>query len=181
MAVDASLYYSSRLGQERVGALQGRVVGLDDRILGVGLGQLGRLEGLLRRSGEVGVLVFLLDSSRSGLGMSLGRGRPAADQLLGLGGVVAHVLLGDLGILSGSLLCGLTQLGSLSADDVGGLAEVLVDELLVGLVDERGEEEDGGGDQGKSPVGNDLDKVVGDEGSESGLKSIRYPEILGAR
>jgi hypothetical protein len=43
---------------------------------------------------------------------------------------------------------------------VGGLAEVLIDELPVGLVDERGEEENGGGNQGKSPVGNDLDEVV---------------------
>jgi hypothetical protein len=55
---------------------------------------------------------------------------------------------------------------------MSGLPEVLIDELLVGLIDERGEEEDRGGNQGKAPVGNDLDEVVGDESTKSGLASM---------
>jgi hypothetical protein len=164
---------SAHLGQERVSSLQGRVVGLDDRVLGVDRGRVGRLEGLLGRRREVGLLVLLLDGSRSSLGAGLGRGGPAADELLGLGGVVSHVLLSDLSVLGCGLLRSLTELGGLRADDLGRLAEVLVDELLVRRVEERGEEEDSGGNQGKAPVGNDLDEVVRDEGGDGGLQTIR--------
>jgi len=160
-----------RLGQKRIGGLQRRVVGLDDRVLGVHLGRLGLERGLgsLR---EVSVLVLLLDGSRGGLGAGLGGGRPATDELLGLGGVVSHVLLGDLGVLGCGLLGSLAELGGLSADDLGGLAEVLVDELLVRLVDERGEEEGSGGNQREAPVRNDLDEVVRDEGGDGSLEDV---------
>lgn len=104
--------------------------------------------------------------------MGLGRGGPATDQLLGLSGVVSHVLLGGLSVLGRGLLRDLAELSGLAADDLGSLTEVLIDELLVQLVDERGEEEDSGGNQGKAPVGDDLDEVVRDEGSDRGLYSV---------
>lgn len=176
------------LGQEGVSGLEGRlsrpqrwVVGPDDRVLGDDHGQLGGLELSLGRSGEVGIAILLLGRDASGgssLGVSLGRGRTAAstDQLLSLGGVVTHVLLSDLSVLSCGLLGSITELGGLGVDDVAGLAEVLVDELLVLLIYERGEEEDGGEDQGQSPVGDDLDEIVGDEGSDGSLGSVSFAQ-----
>jgi len=47
---------------------------------------------------------------------------------------------------------------------------VVVDKLLVGLIDERAEEEDGCGDQGKAPEWDDLDQVVRQESSDEGLE-----------
>lgn len=54
----------------------------------------------------------------------------------------------------------LTKLLALRVDNITGLLEVVVDELLVSRVDKRCKENDRGGDQGKAPVGDDLDKVV---------------------
>jgi hypothetical protein len=51
------------------------------------------------------------------------------------------------------------------------VVQLVVDELLVGGVDERGKEEDRSGDHGQAPVGDDLDEVVGDEGGDSGLEA----------
>jgi hypothetical protein len=66
--------------------------------------------------------------------------------------------------------CELLDLLGLLVDHVGGVLEVVVDKLLVGLVDERAEEEDGCGDQGKAPEWDDLDQVVGQESSDEGLE-----------
>lgn len=46
---------------------------------------------------------------------------------------------------------------------------MLIDELLVGSVDEGNKESQGGAEDGKAPVGNKLDEEVGDEGSKAGL------------
>jgi hypothetical protein len=46
---------------------------------------------------------------------------------------------------------------------------VMVDQLLVGLVDEGPEEEGGGGDKGETPEGDDLDEVIGEEGTKESL------------
>lgn len=54
----------------------------------------------------------------------------------------------------------------------GSLVDLLVNELLVGLVDERCEEEDGCADQGETPEWNDLDQVVGDERGKESLESL---------
>lgn len=63
------------------------------------------------------------------------------------------------------------ELGRLGIDSLAGMLELGVDELPVGQVDERREEDDRGGDQGEAPVGDDLDEVIRDEGGESGLRS----------
>lgn len=54
----------------------------------------------------------------------------------------------------------LAQLLGLTLNYIRSLLKVVVDELLVGGVDEGSEEQDGGGDQSKTPVRDDLDEVV---------------------
>lgn len=63
----------------------------------------------------------------------------------------------------------LLDLLGLGVDDVGCVLDVVVDELLVRLVDERGEEDDRGTDQGEAPEWDDLDEVVGEESANEGL------------
>lgn len=73
----------------------------------------------------------------------------------------------------------LLDLISLLVDNVGGIGDVVVDELLVGLVDERCKEEDGGGDEGKTPQWDDLDQVVRGEGTKEGLAMVStFPTML---
>lgn len=124
------------------------------------------LDVLRRRGGEVLRLVGL----GGGLRDDLGRARAAPNHLLSLGGVVAHVLLGDLGGLGGVLLGSGPQLGGLGVDDIGRLLELVVNQLLVAGVDKRHEEGGRGGDKGETPVGDDLDEVVRYEGTEERLE-----------
>lgn len=112
------------------------------------------------------------------MGVLLGRlggdvrgSRVASEHRLSLGSVVAHVLLGDLGGVRGVLAGNLAELSSLGVDNVRGLLEVVVDELLVAGVDQRDKEEGGRGNQSKAPVGDNLDQVVGEEGSDTSLSS----------
>ncbi len=63
----------------------------------------------------------------------------------------------------------LLDLLGLGVDHIRGVLEMVVDELLVRLVDKGAEEEDGGGDQGKTPEWDDLNQVVGEERSNKGL------------
>lgn len=60
-------------------------------------------------------------------------------------------------MLAGELL----YLLGLLVDDGRGFGEVGIDELLVGLVDQWGDEEDGSSDERQAPERNDLDQVVG--------------------
>lgn len=52
------------------------------------------------------------------------------------------------------------QLLGLAVDKVLGLLELVVNELLVGSVDQRSEEDNSGGNERKTPVRDNLDKVV---------------------
>lgn len=65
----------------------------------------------------------------------------------------------------------LAHLLGLLTSDSGSLVELLVNELLVGLVDERAEEEEGDTNEGETPNWDNLDQVVGDEGSNESLKN----------
>lgn len=57
--------------------------------------------------------------------------------LLGLGGVVSYVSLGRLGG-TGSMVAGeLLDLASLLVDDLSDVGDLLINESLVGLVDQR--------------------------------------------
>lgn len=58
----------------------------------------------------------------------------------------------------GLLLSGISNLGGLGIDGVGGGLELLIDELLVGGVNQRSEESNSGRNDGKDPVGSDLDE-----------------------
>lgn len=89
--------------------------------------------------------------------------------MLSLGSVVTNILLGELGSLGGVLASDLSKLLALRVDNVTSLLDVVVDEFLVSRIDKRRKENDRGGDQGKAPVGNDFDKVVRDESTNSSL------------
>lgn len=128
-----------------------------------------RLDCRLGVGGGAGLQIFL------GRGGEIGRleGRlllGGLDERLGLGGVIAHVLLGHLGSLLCVLLGDGAELGRLGIDHVAGMLELRVDELLVGGVDEGREEDDGSGEHGQAPVGDDLDEVVRREGGQRGLE-----------
>lgn len=104
--------------------------------------------------------------------MSLGRAGSATDHLLSLGSIVTHILLGDLGVLRGALGGSVADLGRLGRDDIGSLLDSVVDKLLVGLVDQGHEEEGRGGNQGQTPIRDDLDEIVGDESTKGRLSHV---------
>lgn len=58
----------------------------------------------------------------------------------------------------GLLLSGISNLGGLGVDGLGGGLELLINKLLVGGVDQRSEESNGGCNDGEDPVGSDLDE-----------------------
>lgn len=107
-----------------------------------------------------------------GVLLTVERGRSSlANQRLGLGGTLANILLGQLGSPLAVLLSHGLELSSLGADDLASTVKLGIDKLLVGLVDEGAEEGKSGGNQGKTPVGNDLDEIIGEEsgdGNETG-------------
>ena len=141
---------------DRLGGDQRLLLALDGRLF-VGLELVGR------GGREVRV-------SNGGLRADLGRGRSAAEHGLGLGSVVTHVLLGQLGGMGGMLASDLSELVGLSINDVGRLLQVLVDKLLVGGVDQGGGEEGGGCNESKAPVRDNLDEPVGEEGADADLE-----------
>ena len=130
-----------------------------------------RLELLLRRSGKILTLVC----RGLGLGGLCGgnwRGGAApsiANVLLSLSGVVSNVLFGGIGGARGVVAGELLDLLGLLVDNVGGVGNVVIDELLVSLVDERSKEEDGGEEESKAPKWDNLDQVVGEESTEESL------------
>jgi hypothetical protein len=105
-------------------------------------------------------------------GVGLWRGRAAADETLSLGRVVTHVLLGELGDVGRVLAGSASDLGSLGADNLGGVLELSIDELLVRSVNERKHKGSSGSDDGKAPVGNNLDEVVRDESGDESLSCV---------
>jgi hypothetical protein len=136
-------------------------------------------DGLLRDSRSSRLHRLLSRGSRevgSLLGCGRGGGLVAAEHLLDLAGVVTGVLLAHSRKLTGLLLGNAADLGGLGVDGVRGVLDMVVDELLVGSVDEGQEEGEGGPDDGKAPVGNELDEVVGDEGSDTSLQHVSTHE-----
>jgi hypothetical protein len=132
------------------------------------------LEFLLWRSREVLTLVSrdILLLNRSGFSLGDGgrdRAASATNHLLSPGSIVSCILLCSLGGSGGMVASELLDLLGLGVDDVGCVLDVVVDELLVRLVDERGEEDDRGADQGEAPEWDDLDQVVGEESANEGL------------
>ena len=60
------------------------------------------------------------------------------------------------------------HLAGLGVDDLGGVGQVGVDDLLVVDVDERAQVGQRGSDERQTPEGDDLDQPVGEEGSGAG-------------
>jgi len=151
----------------------GLLLGIRDNRLGLDVGFGSSREVLLLDGGaDVGGSL----GGRGGGASGLGRGGAAAEELLSLGSVVTHVLLGDVGGLGGVLAGDGAELVRLLGDDLAGAVELGVNEFLVGGVQEGDHEESSSGDQGKAPEGNDLDEVVGDEGADE--SSSRNTNVL---
>jgi hypothetical protein len=116
------------------------------------------LDGVLgRRRGKLGLL------SRNGLlGLVnlLARRSLATEKVLDLAAVVASVLLADVRDLFHLLRSDTLDLGSLGVDEFRSVVELLVNQLLVGRIDQGNNEGDSGTDDSKSPVRNKLDEVV---------------------
>lgn len=143
---------------------RGKRLGLLDGRKGLIDGSSGEL-GLLLSHGEGGGGVLNSGLLRA----DLRRLGSATEELLNLASVVASVLLSKSGNVVNLLLRNIADLSSLSVDHIGSGLELSVDELLVGGVHERGEEDDSSSDDSKAPVGNNLDQVVADEGGSESL------------
>ncbi len=68
--------------------------------------------------------------------------------------------------MSGQIL----DLGSLRVDDIRGLLDLLIDDLLVVDIDQRYKVEDRGGDERETPQRNELDEPVADDGRSESLR-----------
>lgn len=66
----------------------------------------------------------------------------------------------------------IAHLGSLVADDVARVGDVLINELLVLDINEGSQEDDAVGNQSETPQGDPLDKPVADEGRKEGLDIV---------
>lgn len=153
-------------------------VGLRSQRIGCFLDRRGRLEFFLWGNREVLALVrgdVILGVNLGWLGgHSWGSGTrtSASNDPLSLGRIVSNILLCDIcgtrGVVTGELL----NLLGLLVDDIGGIFDVMVNDLLVSLIDERRKEEGRGGDECKTPQWDDLDQVVRGEGTEEGLMTV---------
>lgn len=149
------------------GSIESTSVGLSvwDSV-GCGADWVGRCRGLVSGGSVVDGVLSLLGGILNGSG---GLARLLAYKLGSLGGVVVNEVLGggngSVGLLDSNLL----DLNGLLVDNTGHVANLSIDGLLVLLVDEWSQEEDGSSDQRESPEWDNLDQVVGDEGGNEGL------------
>jgi len=137
------------------------------------LGWVGRRNRLISRGG--GELRLLGRESRVGVLRHvdlLARRSLALEETLDLVAVVADVLLTDVGNLLHLFRSNTLDLGSLAVDELGSVVKLLVDELLVRSVDQRHNKSNGSANEGKTPDGNELDKVVGDKSSDESLPTV---------
>jgi len=70
--------------------------------------------------------------------------------------------------------CDITELAGLLVDDVTGVVEVVVDELLVLEVDQRSKVDDGGENKSNSPGWGELDEEVCEESGSECLKMSEW-------
>ena len=96
---------------------------------------------------------------------------------LSLSGVIPSILLHSLAIATRMMSGQILHLLGLGIGELGCVREMVVDELLVGLVDQRREVDHGRSDERKTPERRELDEPVRDEGGkESGN---RGGDVLG--
>ena len=100
-----------------------------------------------------------------------------SDVFLRLARVLAGVFLHSTCDLRGVLVGEILDLARLGVRNVLSIGQVLVDELLVVHVDQRGEEDDGGADEAETPKGDDLEKEVCEEGGHASRESV--DDVLG--
>lgn len=137
-------------------------------------GFIAKLDGLLGGGNrELG----LVNSRRGGggrcaLGSDLGGGGSTTKHLLDFAGVVTSILLTKGRHVFNLVLRNTANLLSLRVDNLRGVVDMVVNKLLVGSVDQGHEEENGGANDGQTPVGDELDEIVGDEGSSEGLQCV---------
>lgn len=144
------------------------------------LGRVGRRNGLVSR--RRGKLRLLGRESRVGVLRHvdlLARRSLALEEILDFAAVIANVLLADVGNLLHLLRSNALDLGSLVVDELGSVVELLVDELLVGSVDQRHNKGNSGTNEGKTPDGNELYKVVRDESSDESLLIVSIMKCFG--
>ena len=104
----------------------------------------------------------------------LARRSLSLEEILDLAAVVADVLLADVGNLLHLLGSNALDLGSLAVNELGSVVDLLIDELLVRGVDQRHNEGNGSTNKGKSPEGNELNKVVRDESRNESLTVVNF-------
>ncbi len=92
-----------------------------------------------------------------------------ADHLLRLSRVVSNQMLCRFGGTRSLLASELLDLFGLLRDNGGNIFNLRINDLFVGLVNQRSEEEDCGCQEGKTPEWNNLDEVIGDECTDEGL------------
>lgn len=139
------------------------------------LGDLGELhlDGLLGgRAGELGLLDDGRGSSRLRADDDLSRRGLAAKEILNLLSIITRVLLAKSRNLAELLRGNRLDLRGLGVNKLADVVELLVNQLLVAGVNKGNEEDDSGANDGKTPVGNELYEVVGDEGGNKGLRKL---------
>lgn len=65
----------------------------------------------------------------------------------------------------------LLELLGLGVHDVLRVLKVVIDQLLVGGIDQRHGKEEGGGEKREAPVRDDLDEPIGKEGAKGDLET----------
>jgi hypothetical protein len=93
-----------------------------------------------------------------------------SNQLRSLVRIVASVGLDSLESLPSVLACESLDLLGLLANDLAGVLDLGIDELLVHDIDKWSEVDDTGGKKSHAPHGKKLDQVVGEEGCSEGLR-----------
>jgi hypothetical protein len=88
---------------------------------------------------------------------------------VGLGTIVADILLHDAGRMGGLGFGHLFHLGGLCVDDLLQAFDLLVDELLVADLDQGSEKGGCHSDQGQGPEWEILNQPVGDDRGRKGL------------
>lgn len=145
----------------------------NDRFCGnwaLGFSNLLQIGLLGRGNGKLGLL------DRGSRGRLFGRrnrrgwgGAATTQHLLNLSSVITSVLLAHGGDVIGLLLGDASKLGSLSIDCIRSVLEVVINQLLVGGVNQGHEEGYRGGNNGKAPVRHELYEMIRKEGSHTGL------------
>lgn len=113
---------------------------------------------------------LMLDRAHK-LGSLGGSGAAGTDVFLGLGAVLADILLHQAGGLRSALTSQITELVGLGVDDLLGIDNLLVDDFPVADVHQGSKVCGSHSNHGQAPEGNEADQPVASESSSEGLRS----------